>query len=346
MTGLLKRFMGQMHHGTPRHDEPWAILETNDTGPTLSNEIESFETLLVEQLAKLKARAENGTAAVPQTIRQQKQTPVSPRTMDRAATAGNFHSISTEQRPDGDNDAVAQISGAGYARQRDEPATYRECASESGSPRAGDDISKRLAEWNSLLETKLNSSNAQLQRTASEIEQLLMKVERLTSSAQEQEYRYLRQQADITDLRNQLKQLTATIGRKGYEATARKIPAKADEESSLRARERAEISHPAKAAPQAASSESAAPRPDPQFLSPAGAQRITFELAEALNVIEKLAALLLRRQSKALGETLERFPMERLSELFDALGSEIPDSRRRADFRQRMDRMLRGVTEA
>jgi hypothetical protein len=206
---------------------------------------------------------------------------------------------------------------------------------------------KRLAVWNTPLETKLNGSNAQLRRTESAIEELLVKVERLASNAQEQERRYLRQQADITDLRNQLKKLTATIGQKRYEAALRKTPENADEEPSLRAPERAEISHAEKApTPQSARPESAARGAVPQFLSAAGAQRIVSELAEALNVMEKLAALLLRRQSKALGETLERFPMERLSELFDALGSEIPDSRRRADFRQRMDRTLRGVTEA
>ena len=55
--------------------------------------------------------------------------------------------------------------------------------------------------------------------------------------------------------------------------------------------------------------------------------------------MEKLSSLLLRRHVKALGESLDKFPVKRLPELLNLLASEIPDERRRADFRERLDRI-------
>jgi chromosome segregation ATPase len=65
-------------------------------------------------------------------------------------------------------------------------------------------------------------------------------------------------------------------------------------------------------------------------------QRIIQELAQASNIMGKLASLIVHDQVKALGETMERFPRARLPELIEALAKDIADQNLQTDFRQRV----------
>ncbi|HEX2229587.1 MAG TPA: hypothetical protein VHM64_20830 [Candidatus Binatia bacterium] len=65
-------------------------------------------------------------------------------------------------------------------------------------------------------------------------------------------------------------------------------------------------------------------------------QRITGELAEVTGVINPLASLIVRQQVESLGETMEKFPRSRLSELLENLARDIADEKQRIDFRGRL----------
>jgi DNA repair exonuclease SbcCD ATPase subunit len=64
-------------------------------------------------------------------------------------------------------------------------------------------------------------------------------------------------------------------------------------------------------------------------------QRIAGELAEVTGVISPLAALIVRQQVEALGESMEKFPRMRLAELLEKLARDIADEKQQSDFRQR-----------
>lgn len=73
---------------------------------------------------------------------------------------------------------------------------------------------------------------------------------------------------------------------------------------------------------------------DEQVLSQDVVQKLTVELAEAMNIMEYLASLLIRRRAKAMGESIERFPTARFDELVALIAAEIADEDRRMSFRE------------
>jgi hypothetical protein len=72
-----------------------------------------------------------------------------------------------------------------------------------------------------------------------------------------------------------------------------------------------------------------------EIVSPEIFQRIISELSEATNMMDALASLIVQRQVKALGESVDKFPTTRLSELLECLAKDISDEDRQIDFRQR-----------
>jgi hypothetical protein len=204
---------------------------------------------------------------------------------------------------------------------------------------AADKLSKNFAEWKAVAESKLESSDGQMRRVTAAVERVLIKVQELASRAEEQERSSSRQQAEIVELREIVNRLARELDTKSSAAQPLPVLANGSEDAHVQAETRVEARQEEKApAEHMVGPKFALPKVDQPFLTKEGTQRITFELAEALNVMETLASLLLLRRVKALGESLEKFPLERLPELFDALASEVADDQRRIEFRQRLDR--------
>jgi hypothetical protein len=65
-------------------------------------------------------------------------------------------------------------------------------------------------------------------------------------------------------------------------------------------------------------------------------QRIVNELARIANIIAPLASLMVRQQAKALGESVEKFPTNRLPQLLEGLAKEVSDGNPKLDCRQRL----------
>jgi hypothetical protein len=63
--------------------------------------------------------------------------------------------------------------------------------------------------------------------------------------------------------------------------------------------------------------------------------RMITEFSERTNVIGRIASLIVRDHVKAIGESMQKFPQRRLTELVDSLSKEIADDKLKADFRRR-----------
>jgi hypothetical protein len=77
------------------------------------------------------------------------------------------------------------------------------------------------------------------------------------------------------------------------------------------------------------------PAPMGEIVSPDIFQRIITELCEATNMMDALASLIVQQQVKALGESVDKFPTRRLSELLECLAKNISDEDRQIDFHHR-----------
>jgi hypothetical protein len=63
--------------------------------------------------------------------------------------------------------------------------------------------------------------------------------------------------------------------------------------------------------------------------------RLTAHFSEINNVIERVAALVLRYHVRTLGESMNEFPQARFTEHVEFLSKQISDDKRKADFRER-----------
>jgi chromosome segregation ATPase len=78
-----------------------------------------------------------------------------------------------------------------------------------------------------------------------------------------------------------------------------------------------------------------APDAAQEIVSPELFQRITDELTEAMNVMGRIASIIVRDHVVALGESVKTFPKSRLPELLDSLSKEIANEPLRIGFRKR-----------
>jgi uncharacterized protein YbcI len=67
--------------------------------------------------------------------------------------------------------------------------------------------------------------------------------------------------------------------------------------------------------------------------------RMIAEFSEHTNMIGSIASLIVRDHVRALGESIEKFPQTRLTELLDSLSGEISDDKLKADFRERFGKV-------
>jgi len=67
--------------------------------------------------------------------------------------------------------------------------------------------------------------------------------------------------------------------------------------------------------------------------------RMIAEFSELTNVIGSIASLIVRDHVKALGESMEKFPQTRLTELLESLSGGISDNKLKADFRERFGKV-------
>lgn len=359
MTSLIGRFRTKSQRNDNGRDDSPGVLESHDMDATLSDEIETFEKLVAEQLGKLKARAAAEDSFAPERAGKKDQASIRRATTEpnRILADSHANAIEPEQKPSIRNDASGQAGGAGDGKQIELlHLAHRETRSELARlANAADEFAKDVSDWKRLVQAKLDGSRAQTERAMAAVEALSIRIAELTSSVQEHERQLSRQRDDSAALADQLSRLAVELKTmpmanapqatsQGIEGHSRLHDSQTDEDTNDGSISDASIDTSASMEPaeepaaRAPTADLASPQMQ-EFLSAEGSRQIIFELAEALNVMEKLSSLLLRRHVKALGESLDKFPVKRLPELLNLLASEIPDERRRADFRERLDRI-------
>jgi hypothetical protein len=227
---------------------------------------------------------------------------------------------------------------AEYAKQIDElQLAYKEVHAEAARhAEVFDEAAQALTERIAALEAKLETAEEEARGKAVAMEQFSIAVQELKSRTGEQTAVLLRQDTEIADLKAQLKRLSPGNGAMPSEARPAAAHSDVETISSAPARMKPGLSGEEAASPsQPIRAAVVPPKADGQLVSQEVIKRIAAELAEAINVMENLAELLVRRHAKKLGESLDKFPLARLSELLVALASEVPDERR-ANFRERL----------
>jgi uncharacterized coiled-coil protein SlyX len=196
----------------------------------------------------------------------------------------------------------------------------------------------------SALESRLKEieeRGGKKESTIKELEQKLAdKVQAFENMMKDKQELLTRRDAEINDLKSQLKRLTKAIGEVSSFFKQAEALTSFETQGASTAAENESVDIPEQKPPVAqakvATVTSLAPDAPGDTVSPEIFQRITSELAEVTDVIGPLASLIVRRQVKALGESIEKFPRRRLPELLESLAKEISDEKQQIDFRERV----------
>jgi DNA repair exonuclease SbcCD ATPase subunit len=223
----------------------------------------------------------------------------------------------------------------------DNRKTKEEAASHA---KRADDLAVSSQAKISALESHLEEMEElarQKESTIKELEQkLAAKGQAFESLMKDKQELVTRRDAEINDLKSQLKRLTKAIGEMSsfFRQAEALTSFEGQDVSTAAENEPVEVAEekPAAAQSNVAKVTPIVPDAPGEMVSPEIFQRITNELADVTDVIGPLASLIVRRQVKALGESIEKFPRRRLPELLESLAKEITDEKQQIDFRERL----------
>ena len=235
------------------------------------------------------------------------------------------------------DDNVKQIGELELANRK----TTEEAASHA---KRAEDVAETSRAKITALESQLNETEKltrQKESSIKEVEQkLAAKVQEFESMVKDKEL-LIRRDAEISDLKSQLKRLPKGIGQiSSFFRQAEALSGIEGQDVSTAAQN--EPVDEVEEKPVAVQSNIArvtliVPAAEVEMVSPEIFQRIISELVQVTNVMAPVASLIVRQQAKALGESVEKFPRTRLPELLEGLAKEISDDgNRQIDFRQRL----------
>lgn len=215
---------------------------------------------------------------------------------------------------------------------------------------------KRAADLAASYQGKIATLEFQLKETQSIVRQkewtlnnleqrLGAGVRELENTINDQQELLLRRDSEINDLKSQLKRLTKGLSEvSSFFRNAEALTGFEGED--LSTADQHERMGQVEEKPAAALSNNATVVPPvptaAQEMVPAETiQRIVNELAGIANIIAPLAALMVRQQAKALGESVEKFPTNRLPQLLEGLAKEVSNGDPKLDCRQRLAQSAR-----
>jgi chromosome segregation ATPase len=347
---------------------PLAPVESTNA-LSLIDEMEIFEKLVVEGVGKLTAAVTAGEAIVAEKSRQAqelaaslqaeiailkttlKETEETSKRMAESLTARiqdleNDLAKKDEMLATRDNqineykstidDNVKQLAALELANRntKDEAASNAKRAADLAANYQGKiaTLEFQLKETQSIVRQKEWTLNNLEQRVGSGVQEL-------ENTIKNQQELLTRRGAEINDLKSQLKRLT-----KGLSEVS-SFFRKAEALTGFEGEDISTADHNEQIG-QAEEKKTAALSNNPTVvpLVPAAAQtvppeifqRIVNELARIANIIAPLASLMVRQQAKALGESLEKFPTNRLPELLERLSKDVSDGDPKLDCRQRL----------
>ena len=235
------------------------------------------------------------------------------------------------------NENVKQIGELELAHTK----TKEEAASHA---KRAQDLAEKSQEKITALEAQLKETEELARQKASTIkeleQQLAAKVQEFESMLKGKQELLTRRDSEIADLRSQLKRLTKGIGEMSSFFRQAEVLTGIEKQGVSTAAQN-EPMYGVEEKPSAVETNIGNVTPVvsdglPEMVSPEIFQRIISELAQATNVIGQLALLIVHKQAKALGESVEKFPRARLPELLEALAKEVSNENLQIDLRQRL----------
>lgn len=347
---------------------PLAPVESANT-LSLINEVETFEKLVAEGVSKLKAAATAREAAIAEKSRQAqeiadnlkaeiaglkatlKETEETTTRMGETLTVKvkdlqNELAKRDETLATRDNEIrkykstidqnVNQLSALELAirNAKDESASNAERADDLAARHQGKiaTLELQLKEMQSIVRQKEWTVNNLEKRLGSEMQEL-------ESTIKNQQEVLIRRDSEVNDLKSQLKRLTKGLSevssffRKAEALTEAEDLSTADQNERL-----GQVQEKPAAALLNATVVSPVPAAAPGMVPPEIFQRIVKELASIANIIAPLASVMVRQQAQALGESLDKFPTNRLPQLLEGLAKEISEANPNLDCRERLAR--------
>jgi DNA repair exonuclease SbcCD ATPase subunit len=342
----------------------------------LNHEIEGLESLVADSIGKLKATVKAREAMVAEEIRQAEQLAVSLKADVAKLGAKLKETEETVERKNVSRQKLEESLTAKIKdlqndiKKKDETLVARDNELNDYKSKIDTNV-KRIGELElgnrktkeeavshakraedlaassqariSALESRLKEIEElahQKESTIKELEQkLAAKEQAFESMVKDKQELVTRRDAEINDLKSQLKRLTKAIGEvSSFFRQAEALTGfEAQDASTAAEKQTAAVAEEKPAAEAKVATVPPIPPDAPgEMVAPEIFQRITNELAEVTDVIGPLASLIVRRQVKALGESIEKFPRRRLPELLESLAKEISDEKQQIDFRERL----------
>jgi chromosome segregation ATPase len=355
-------------------ETPLAPVESTNV-LSLIDEMESFQKLVVEGVGKLTAAVTAGEAIVVEKSRQAQELAGSLQAEVAELKTTLTETEETSKRMGETFIAKIKDLQNDLARKDEMLATrdnrineYKstldgnvkqlaalELANRNTKDEAASDA-KRAADLAASYQGKIATLEFQLKETQSIVRQkewtlnnleqrLGAGVRELENTINDQQELLLRRDAEINDLKSQLKRLTKGLSEvSSFFRNAEALTGFEGED--LSTADQHERMGQVEEKPAAALSNNATVVPPvptaAQEMVPAETiQRIVNELAGIANIIAPLASLMVRQQAKALGESVEKFPTNRLPQLLEGLAQEVSNGDPKLDCRQRLAQSAR-----
>jgi chromosome segregation ATPase len=346
-------------------------------GPlSFNDEMEELERILLDRLGRLKAAVKEGEAVVAEETQRAEQLIASLRvniaaleaklretedTVRREESArqkieetltAKIHDLQNdikkkeqvlESRGNEVNDLKSKIDGQVKQAAELELAVQKAKVEAASQAEHAEHLTESFKAQIAALEAQLGGTAEVVRKQVSAIkgleQNLTDKIQDFESQARNKEELLAGRDAEISDLKSQLKLLTkgieemssffkqaealATVEGRGVSTAVLNKPLKRGEEKPATFQSKG---------PKVTSIVADAAR---EIVSPELFQRITGELTEVMNVIRPVASIIVRDHVVALGESMKTFPKTRLPELLESLSKEILDENLKIDFRER-----------
>jgi chromosome segregation ATPase len=355
-------------------ETPLAPVESTNV-LNLIDEMESFQKLVVEGVGKLTAAVTAGEAIVVEKSRQAQELAGSLQAEVAELKTTLTETEETSKRMGETFIAKIKDLQNDLARKDEMLATrdnrineYKstldgnvkqlaalELANRNTKDEAASDA-KRAADLAASYQGKIATLEFQLKETQSIVRQkewtlnnleqrLGAGVRELENTINDQQELLLRRDAEINDLKSQLKRLTKGLSEvssffrnaealTGFEGEDLSTADQHERMGQVEEKPATALSNNATVVPPV-------PAAAREMVPAETIQRIVNELAGIANIIAPLASLMVRQQAKALGESVEKFPTNRLPQLLEGLAQEVSNGDPKLDCRQRLAQSAR-----
>jgi chromosome segregation ATPase len=373
MANVYESLKGSLQRSKPANSVAVARVKGSEAS-NMNSEMEQLEKIVVERLGKLRAALKEGEAVVASENQHTEQVIESLRTEIAAQQAqlnaardkelatqkmeqtlnAKIHDLQNdvkkkeealESRSKEANDLKSKIDALGKQITQSESAIQQAKTETANEAKRAQQLVESSNGKIAALEAQVKDREAIIRAKESALksleQRLNAKVQALESLVKNKDTLLTDQDRHIRDLSSQLATLTNGIrGMSSFfkEAEVLTQELKREKEKPANAQPKSEVaSNPSDAKPKSAEVASNTPDAAREAVPAAFFDSVTRELAE---INGPLAPMIIRDHVKALGESIEKFPKKRVSELVKVLSEEITDEKVKNSFRKRITEEL------